>query len=355
MIEPYFGGSHRLFLQGLQRHLPFDFDLLTLPARKWKWRMRLAAPYFAEQINTLYTDKKYDRILCSSFVDVAAFRSLVNGRFQKVPLYTYFHENQFAYPVQKKDERDFHFGLTNFTTVLASDKVAFNTRYNLETFIEEVEKLLKICPDMKLDILASQLKDKAVILNPGIDFSNFPEPDTCNPKPDKAPIIVWNHRWEHDKDPEYFFETLYQLDNNDIDFRLVVLGQSFQRQPAVFAEAHQKLAHKIIHFGYVESRQEYIKFLCQADIVVSTAIHEFYGISVIEAARAGCIPVLPNRLSYPELFSDKYLYEEGELHAKLESLVKSFKRLSESDIKDLTDRFSWLELKDKYREWLQGN
>ena len=161
VIEPYFGGSHRLFLQGLQRHLPFDFDLLTLPARKWKWRMRLAAPYFAEQINNLYTDKKYDRILCSSFVDVAAFRSLVNGQFQKVPLYTYFHENQFAYPVQKEDERDFHFVLTNFTTVLASDRVAFNTRYNLETFIEGVEKLFKICPDMKLDILASQLEDKA--------------------------------------------------------------------------------------------------------------------------------------------------------------------------------------------------
>jgi glycosyltransferase involved in cell wall biosynthesis len=355
VLEPYLGGSHRLFLQGLQRHLPFDYDLLTLPARKWKWRMRLAAPYFAEQINTLDTDKKYDRILCSSFVDVAAFRSLVNERFQKIPLYTYFHENQFAYPVQKEDERDFHFGLTNLTTVLASDKVAFNTRYNLDTFIKGVEKLLKICPDMKLDTLISQVQDKAVILNPGIDFSNFPKPGNCKPNPDNPLIIVWNHRWEHDKDPEYFFETLYKLDNNSINFRLVVLGQSFQRQPAIFAEAHQKLADKIIHFGYVESRQEYIKLLCQADIIVSTAIHEFFGISVIEAVRAGCMPVLPKRLSYPELFSAEYLYEDGELETKLESLLKGFKGLIELEIKGLTDRFSWLELKDKYREWFQGN
>ena len=355
VIEPYYGGSHRSFLQGLQQHLEYDFDLLTLPARKWKWRMRLAAPYFAEQLNNLDTDKKYDRILCSSFVDVAAFRSLVNERFQKIPLYTYFHENQFAYPVQKEDERDFHFGLTNLTTILASDKVAFNTRYNLDTLIREARKLLRICPDMKLDNLINQIQDKAVILNPGIDFSDFPESNTCNPNPDQAPIIVWNHRWEHDKDPEYFFETLYYLDKSGVDFRLIVLGQSFQRRPDIFDEAQEKLAHKVLHFGYVESRQEYIKLLCQADIVVSTAIHEFYGISVIEAVRAGCIPVLPNRLSYPELFPAEYLHEDSELQTKLESLLKGFKELNELEIKDLTDRFSWLALKDKYRQWFQEN
>ena len=353
VIEPYYGGSHRSFLQGLQQHLEYDFDLLTLPPRKWKWRMRLAAPYFAEQLNTLDTGKEYDRILCSSFVDVAAFRSLVGERFQKIPLYTYFHENQFAYPVQKEDERDFHFGLTNLTTILASDKVAFNTRYNLDTLIEGARKLLRICPDMKLGNLISQIQDKAVILNPGIDFNDFPEPDTCKRDTDSPPVIVWNHRWEHDKDPEYFFETLYELDKRNVNFGLIVLGQSFQRQPTVFAEAELKLAHKILHFGYVESRQEYIRLLCKADIVVSTARHEFYGISVIEAVRDGCVPVLPNRLSYPELFPAEYLYEDGELLTKLDNLLKGCKGLYESEIKEMSDRFSWLELKDKYQEWFK--
>ncbi len=353
VIEPYYGGSHRSFLQGLQQHLEYDFDLLTLPARKWKWRMRLAAPYFAEQLNTLDTGKQYDCILCSSFVDVAAFRSLVGERFQQVPLYTYFHENQFAYPVQKEDERDFHFGLTNLTTILASDKVAFNTRYNQDTLIEGARKLLRICPDMKLGNLISQIQDKAVIINPGIDFNDFPEPDICKQDKNNPPVIVWNHRWEHDKDPEYFFEILYELDRNKIDFRLIVLGQSFQRQPAVFAEAREKLAHKILHFGYVESREEYIRLLCKANIVVSTARHEFYGISVIEAVRAGCIPVLPNRLSYPELFPAEYLYDNGELQAKLESLLKGFNALNKSAIKNLTDCYSWMELKDKFNQWFK--
>jgi hypothetical protein len=34
VLEPYYGGSHKTFLDGLQAHMPFDFMLLTLPARK---------------------------------------------------------------------------------------------------------------------------------------------------------------------------------------------------------------------------------------------------------------------------------------------------------------------------------
>ena len=47
--------------------------------------------------------------------------------------------------------------------------------------------------------------------------------------------------------------------------------------------------------------QEYAALLWAADLVVSTAIHEFFGVAVVEAIYCGCRPVLPWRLSYPEL------------------------------------------------------
>lgn len=49
VLEPYFGGSHRIFLEGLQHHLHCPVQMLTLPAHSWKWRMRLAAPWFAKE------------------------------------------------------------------------------------------------------------------------------------------------------------------------------------------------------------------------------------------------------------------------------------------------------------------
>jgi glycosyltransferase involved in cell wall biosynthesis len=231
VLEPYYGGSHKTFLDGLQAHLPFDFMLLTLPARKWKWRMRLAAPFYADKIIELFNETKIDAIFSSSFVDVAALRSILPVPVSQLPFYTYFHENQFAYPVRKEDERDFHFGLTNLTTVLASDKVAFSTAYNLQTFLQGVQKIVKVCPDMKLEGIMKKIEAKVSILYPGIDFSQIDKAAQSNRKNSETPVIVWNHRWEHDKNPKYFFNTLFELDANAFDFRLIVLGQSFRRKP----------------------------------------------------------------------------------------------------------------------------
>ncbi|MFC1826953.1 DUF3524 domain-containing protein [Thermodesulfobacteriota bacterium] len=349
-LEPYYGGSHKTFLKGLQDHVGLDFNLLTLPARKWKWRMRLAAPYFADKIISLDEAEKLDAVFCSSFVDVATLRSLLPIPVGHLPFYTYFHENQFAYPVRYEDERDFHFGLTNLTTALASDRVAFNTQYNLDTFLTGVEQILKICPDMRLDGIIEKIVEKTTVIFPGIDFSHIDNTPTLTTN-DATPVIVWNHRWEHDKNPKLFFKTLFELEEQNIDFRLIILGQSFKRQPAVFSEAREKLRHKIIHYGFVESRNEYASLLKMGDVVVSTAKHEFYGISVIEAVRAGCHPLLPARLSYPELFPAQYLYKDGELFSRLKSLLEDPGRLDRSRAQPLTERFSWPALKEKYLEW----
>src|SRR3989339_1547919 len=95
VLEPYYGGSHKAFLAGLIRQLPYAFDLLTLPAHSWKWRMRLAAPHFAGvlQSDPQFKAKSYDRILCSSLVDVAALRGLLPANLRNLPFLTYFHEN----------------------------------------------------------------------------------------------------------------------------------------------------------------------------------------------------------------------------------------------------------------------
>jgi glycosyltransferase involved in cell wall biosynthesis len=102
-----------------------------------------------------------------------------------------------------------------------------------------------------------------------------------------------------------------------------------------------------MHFGTVPSRDEYAKFLHRGDIVVSTAGHEFFGMAVLEAVRAGCRPLLPNRLSYPENFPVEFLYEEEEFQKKLiQSMERG--RLTKGRSRELTQRFSWNTLADQY-------
>ncbi len=353
VLEPYYGGSHKVFLQKLIKFLPYEFTLLTLPARKWKWRMRLAALFFSEKLKKM--DAQFDRVFCSTFVDVALLRSTGPVWLQNIPVLTYFHENQFAYPVQVDDERDYHFSVTNFTTALVSSRLAFNSIYNLETFLKGIRELIKKCPDLKFNSVEGDILEKSTVISPGIDFTAIDKQrkSKITANTSSTPVLIWNHRWEHDKDPDLFFNTLFELDFKGVDFRLIILGQSFVRQPEIFSNARKKLAHKTIHFGYISSKQEYDKMLCQGDFVISTAKHEFFGMAVIEAVRAGCRPLLPNNLSYPGLFPSEYLYDEKYFNAKLNALLSNEKRLTTQEANTLTDRFSWTNLKEEYQKWFE--
>lgn len=348
VLEPYYGGSHKSFLTCLKK-LPFNFEFMTLPARKWKWRMRLSAPYYAGKLHR--SGRRYDRILCSTFVDVAAFRGLAPAWVREVPLLVYFHENQFAYPIHIDDERDFHFALTNMTTALASDSLAFNSKYNLSSFLDGIKKLLKKSYDLKLDRHCETIRAKSRVIPPGIDFSVIDHEEDQNR--DVAPVIVWNHRWEHDKNPDLFFKSLFRLDRRGTDFKLILLGESFREHPQIFSEARKRLSGKMLHSGYVKSKREYARLLKKGDLIVSTSQHEFFGISVMEAVRAGCRPLLPRRLSYPELFPDEYLYDDKDFFDRLKKDVLEKSRLSADQAKALTEPYSWDTLSQKYLLWIK--
>ncbi|MCK5515472.1 MAG: glycosyltransferase, partial [Desulfobulbaceae bacterium] len=211
-------------------------------------------------------------------------------------------------------------------------------------------KYVKSAADMELSWTLDSLKRKSEVLYPGIDFSAI---DNSGKKADnRVPVIVWNHRWEHDKNPDEFFDGLAELEENKVEFKLILLGQSFLTWPKCFDKARIRFKKNIVHSGFAESYFKYVSLLQQGDIVVSTSLHEFYGIAIIEALRAGCVPVLPARLSYPELFEKNFLYNEGGFVKCLQHVLLSRDRLDTPEVRRLTDKFSWDTLSGRYEQWL---
>lgn len=318
-LEPYYGGSHRAFLDGWIAQSGHSWTCLTLPAHHWKWRMRHAAITFAEQL-TQSTTPPFDAIFCSDMLNLAVFRGLAPPQIAHLPAVAYFHENQLTYPDETKSQRDFHYAFDNFQTLLATDQAWFNSNYHRTEFFEQCRAFLKKFPDHTLESRLDAAYQKTFVALPGLPEISAEEREINF----ERPHIVWAARWEKDKNPESFFHAMYHLKEDGLPFQLSVVGEAFRDSPAIFAEARHVLADQICQWGFLASHDDYRQLLSRSDLFLSTAVHEFFGISAAEAILAGNIPVLPNRLAYPELVDNQeHLLYDGTKSA----LIAHIKRL----------------------------
>lgn len=317
-LEPYYGGSHRAFIDGWIKRSKHQFTLLTLPANKWKWRMRHAAIEFASQLKQRDDLASYDILFASDMLNLAELKGLMPADLAGAKSVIYFHENQLTYPDQYAGEKDLHFGFTNIVSALAADEVWFNSDFHRDSFISAATQLAGRMPDFQPVKAIESVREKTIVLYPGVEMSIRTNTRTENPL-----RILWVARWERDKNPDDFFAALRILKECGIPFRLSVLGEQFDHVPDVFNRARIEFAENIDHWGYVESRLKYESILSQSDVVVSTAVHEFFGIAVVEAMMAGNVPLLPDRLSYPELVNGRQdLLYDGTVEGLVDRLIR---------------------------------
>ncbi|XP_072787843.1 tRNA-queuosine alpha-mannosyltransferase isoform X7 [Taeniopygia guttata] len=387
LIEPFYGGSHKQLMDLLQEELQEDCVLYTLPAKKWHWKARTSALYFMQ---TVPTSSNYRILFASSVLNLAELAALRPdlGKLKKV---LYFHENQLAYPVQKCQERDFQYGYNQILSwFMPEHKLA------------RLEKVMgvKRNGDAYQEGLPGQQESRAVMKT----SDTHPESGLCEPQPglcttqhegqpcppavpvqaeapestnpcqgeDKQHLtfnlsnilsgldyqqrplhIAWPHRWEHDKDPETFFKVLMKLKEQDLPFHVSVLGETFSEIPDIFSETREVLGSSVLHWGYLHSKDDYFRALCTADVVISTAKHEFFGVAMMEAVHCGCYPLCPKALVYPEIFPAEYLYSTPEqLFKRLQNFCKRPDIVRRHLYKGETDGFSWAALGSKFRSLL---
>jgi len=361
-IESHDGGSHRDFREGLAAHSRHRYTALTLPPRFWKWRMRGAAAWFADELAA--RAPACDLILTTSLLNVADLRGLLHPPHDRTPLVLYMHENQLTYPLSPLEEFDFHFGFTNIISALAADRVVFNSAYHRDLFLDALPEYLGRMPEAVPRGMRERLAARSAVLPVGLAREPHGRPpcwrgSPCDPAAGPAwprdgqrPLIVWNHRWEFDKRPELFAAAIGRLLDRGLDLAVALLGD-MRHNHAVFGPLRERLGARCVQYGYLGDRAAYQALLARGDIVVSCAAQEYFGIAVAEAVHAGCYPVLPHAQVYPTLYGTlcrgRHFYrDEDDLVDLLAELVAGTGCGHVCSLASDCDRFCWPQLAPGY-------
>jgi glycosyltransferase involved in cell wall biosynthesis len=305
LLSAYDAHSHRRWREGLVAAFPeWEWTLLTLPPRNFAWRIRGNSLSWAFGERTLL-ERRYDLLVTTSMTDLSTLRGLVPA-LTRLPTLVYCHENQFAYPQGGQQQVRVESMMVNLYTLLAADRVVFNSGWNRDSCLDGIQGLLAKMPDAVPSGVVAHITARSRVLPVPLETDWFAAgARIASGEPLK---IVWNHRWEYDKGPERLFAALLQLRQAGVDFRVHVVGQQFRKQPAVFAELHARLGVHIGAWGMLQDVADYRRLLQQSDIVLSTALHEFQGLAIQEAVASGCVPLVPDRLAYVEYFAAPYRY-----------------------------------------------
>lgn len=358
LLDPYFIESHKSWAEGYQKFSKHKIDILSLSGHHWKWRMHGGAITLANQF--LESDLKPDLILATDMLDLNTFLALTRKRTANIPVALYFHENQLTYPWSPTDEdveqgRDKHYSFINVASALAADKVLFNSQYHHDAFLEELPRFLKAFPGKDTDTITEEISARSEVLPLGMDISGLAALEPETKEWSKRAVLLWNHRWEYDKNPDMFFNALYKLQEHGVDFRLIVLGRQFGQSPPIFEQAKKILADKILHWGYAETKEEYVKWLYQADIIPVTSNQDFFGASVVEALACNVKPLLPDNLAYPEHLPEAYkasfFYPAGNMHEyqrKLQRRIFDVRVLRLEKMRKFVKKYDWPEMASRY-------
>ncbi|MBU0999991.1 glycosyltransferase [Patescibacteria group bacterium] len=171
-------------------------------------------------------------------------------------------------------------------------------------------------------------EDKIFVVGAPVDSKKI----STNEEPRDKNLIVFNHRLNGDKKPAYFLRLVEDLSTQ---FPQLKFGISTNLNESDFwSTMDQDLAVSLkdalakftsLRIIFNPSRDEYFSLLNQAYLAPCFATHETFGFSVAESLAAGCLPVVPARLTYPELVDgdeDLMCTSTGDLEVDYQAALK---------------------------------
>ena len=240
-------------------------------------------------------------LLVSDMVDLPALLGYARRSVGAVPVAAYFHENQLLYPVDDDGGAgpDRQLALVNWLTLAAADLVLFNSAHHRDGLMAALPRFLgEVADDRHLEHLDA-VAARSEVMPVGVDLDGL--------SPDRRPSGDGGRRWCCGTTAG---SGTSRWAGRCACCRAWPMRASSSPSPSPASsptscptcsdEAVAELGDRVVHQGFLP-RDEYVDLLLRSDVVLSTAQHEFFGIAMVEAMAAGCVPVLPDALSYPEI------------------------------------------------------
>ena len=282
--------------------------------------------WFPEQFNlhgiayeTIYPDTLTDKIKDGSFLDVCGTNYFKAGQLKILTekLYhreikdgdvVFFHDLWFPGIEMLQYIRQgigLKFKICGILHAGTYDPYDFLSKKGMGSWGEHIENAwfdfideIYVATEFHKFLLTKRMIDRNKIIVTGLPIY-FDRPVCWSQKEN---IVVFPHRLDSEKQPELFDKLANEFKNS---------GWQFIKSKDV-----------------CKTKKEYLNLLHQSKIAVSFAKQETWGIAQQEALFAGCFPVVPNRLSYQEMYSERFQYNS---FSDAVLLVAKLMRPSEED------------------------
>ena len=310
-VESYGAGSHLRIAQILQEQSSHQIDIVLLARDHWRSLAFAGHRAIAAAMKDV-PSSHYDAVVFSGPADVARSASALPERWGRVPIISYFHESQWTYPADGVDRLP-HL-ISHLEAVEASDVVLFNSRYHREVFYKSAWSHQSSFVRAIARRVLSEHWAKADVVSPPVETRRRES------RRGDLLTIAWSARWEQDKRPDLLLRIVDRLLKAGANLELHILGCDMDRWMAApeMNDAILKAIHP--HSGFL-CREEYEAVLSAATLWLSTAEHEFFGVSAIEAAMLGAVPVVPDGLAYRETLPSAFTYPPGDVDAAVRRIL----------------------------------
>lgn len=149
------------------------------------------------------------------------------------------------------------------------------------------------------------------------------------------------------KDPRAVIEMFSHIRKSLSKAYLIFIGDGELWEETVRFSQRKGLQNDILFLKTVPFSEMCEWYSC-ATYFISGCEVEGFGLAALEAASCGCIPVLPNGGSFPEIFvHDKYLYDKKNIESYV---LPSYSDENLAYLSSIVKKFSWDNALNEYRE-----